>query len=279
MRFTPPRAYLTRNSATLWSAAATYSTWFSLTSTTPLSLILTQESYTYHPPVVIGNTFPLVSHTQVCEFSYRKYTSGDYALLYNILSNYDWSCVYGASSVDSAVAIPRTQSVKDLGVYLDSRLHFHDHVNFIFSPCIKVLLLIRSIAYNYSTLECMLVLCFVLVRSKVEYASVVWNSITSADANKLERIQKKFTALCFKRFFPQVNCCTPYKRHHLDAFFLTQVYRGILIALLLWKLLAFGFLLDIFENVPCSVSLLLVKIAPHLDARQQLMLFVGMLTS
>jgi hypothetical protein len=98
--------------------------------------------------------------------------------------------------------------VKDLGVYLDSKLHFHDHVNFIFSHCIKMLGLIRSVTYNYSTLECMLVLYFVLVRSKVEYASVVWNSITSADASKLDRIQKKFKALCFKRSFPQVTVVT-----------------------------------------------------------------------
>jgi hypothetical protein len=53
--------------------------------------------------MVIGITLPLVSRTQVCEFSYRKYTSGNYAILYNILSNYAWSCVYGASSVNSAV--------------------------------------------------------------------------------------------------------------------------------------------------------------------------------
>jgi hypothetical protein len=78
-----------------------------------------------------------------------------------------------------------------------------------------------------------------LVRSKLEYASVAWNSITSTDANKLERIQQRFAALCFNRFFPQVNynyslalvklkLYTLYiRRHRLDALFLTQVYFGL----------------------------------------------------
>jgi hypothetical protein len=61
---------------------------------------------------------------------------------------------------------------------------------FIFSHCIKMIGLIRSVTFNYSTLVCMLILYFALIRSKVEYASVVWNSITSTDGNKLERIQQ-----------------------------------------------------------------------------------------
>jgi hypothetical protein len=99
--------------------------------------------------------------------------------------------------------MPRTHSVKDL----DSKLHFHNHVNFIFSHCIKMLGLIRSVTFNYSTLGPMLILYFALVRSKVENASVVWNSIASNDANKLECIQQKFTALYFKYFFPQADYC------------------------------------------------------------------------
>jgi hypothetical protein len=77
-----------------------------------------------------------------------------------------------------------------------------------------------------------------LVRSKLEYASVVWNSITSTDASKLERIQQRFATLCFYCFFPQVRyCCTlalqklnlhnlRMRRHRLDAVFLTQIYSG-----------------------------------------------------
>jgi hypothetical protein len=55
----------------------------------------------------------------------------------------------------------------------------------------------------------MYILFFTLVRSKSEYASVVSNSITSNDANELERIQK-FEALCFNRFFLQVHYSYPY---------------------------------------------------------------------
>jgi hypothetical protein len=73
----------------------------------------------------------------------------------------------------------------------------------------------------------------------LEYASVVWNSITSTDANKLEGIQQKFTSVCFYSFFP----CFAYnytvslekiglhslrkKRYYLDAIFFVQVYRGL----------------------------------------------------
>jgi hypothetical protein len=82
----------------------------------------------------------------------------------------------------------------------------------------------------------MFILYFSLVRSKVEYASIVWHSITSTDANKLERIQQNFWR--FKRFFPQIDYCYEFalkqlklhtlqeRRNHLDALFLIQVYSG-----------------------------------------------------
>jgi hypothetical protein len=39
-------------------------------------------------------------------------------------------------------------------------------------------------------------LYFALVRSKLEYTSVAWKSVTITDFNKLERVQRKFAALC-----------------------------------------------------------------------------------
>jgi hypothetical protein len=48
-------------------------------------------------------------------------------------------------------------------------------------------------------------LYFTLVIPKLEYASVIRNCITSADANKLEDIQRKFVALFYIRFFPNAH--------------------------------------------------------------------------
>jgi hypothetical protein len=74
-------------------------------------------------------------------------------------------------------SITRSDSIKDMGVFVDAKLYFHNHVNHIFSHCIKLLGLVRSITFNFSSLECMLILYITLVTSTLEYVSVVWNSI------------------------------------------------------------------------------------------------------
>jgi hypothetical protein len=79
--------------------------------------------------------------------------------------------------------------------------------------------------------RCLYVLYFMLVRSNLEYVSVVWNSITSAYANKLEPIQQKFASSCSCRFpshvpysytfaFDKLSLHSLHIRsHHLDALF------------------------------------------------------------
>jgi hypothetical protein len=98
--------------------------------------------------------------------------------------------------------------------------------------------LIRNITFNFSSTESTLRLYIALVRSKLEYASVALNSITSTDASKLERILQKSSALYFYNFFPEVRYCyilalpelnlhtLRMRRHRLDAVFLTQVHSG-----------------------------------------------------
>jgi hypothetical protein len=74
-------------------------------------------------------------------------------------------------------SITRTNSIKDLGVFIDSKLHFHNHVDYIFSQCIKLLGLVRAITFPFSSIGSLYMLYCTLIRSKLEYASVVWNSV------------------------------------------------------------------------------------------------------
>jgi hypothetical protein len=70
----------------------------------------------------------------------------------------------------------------------------------------KLLGLVLNVAMPLSSLDCILMLYFTVVRPKLEYGSVIRNSITSADVNKLEGIQRKFAVSQFcNRFFPNAN--------------------------------------------------------------------------
>jgi hypothetical protein len=40
-----------------------------------------------------------------------------------------------------------------------------------------------------------------VVRSKIEFVPVAWNSATLPDFYKIEKVQKKFATLCYIRFF------------------------------------------------------------------------------
>jgi hypothetical protein len=144
--------------------------------------------------------------------------------------------IYGYKFFQSTII--RTDSIKDLEIFLDSKFYIHNHINFISSHCIKLLGVVRKINFSFLSLECMFIFYFMLIRCKVEYASVLWNSVMSTDANRLECIQHKFTALCFNHFFLQVAYSYAValeqlklhtlqkRRYHLDALFLTQVSGG-----------------------------------------------------
>jgi hypothetical protein len=90
--------------------------------------------------------------------------------------------------------------IKDLGVMFNNKLYFR-HVDFVHSQALRTLGLICYVTYNFSSLDCLVVLYNSLIRSKLEYASVVGNNLSLTDSNKIENIQRKFANLCYYRFF------------------------------------------------------------------------------
>ena len=93
-------------------------------------------------------------------------------------------------------SVTRTDTINDLGIQLDLKLHFRAHVRQHFLPIRKDAGLNKFITYSFAILDSLLILYFNLVRPKLKYSSTVWSSITSTDAKKLNRFQRKLVALC-----------------------------------------------------------------------------------
>ncbi|PSN56297.1 hypothetical protein C0J52_22814, partial [Blattella germanica] len=62
--------------------------------------------------------------------------------------------------------------------------------------------LTHVITYNFNNIDCLITFYKSIISSKVEYCSCEWNSITSTDSYKIERLQNKFLKLGCKR----LNC-------------------------------------------------------------------------
>jgi hypothetical protein len=111
-----------------------------------------------------------------------------------------------------------SQYVKDLGVLLDSKLYFHHHIDYISSQGLKILGLIHYITSSFSTPHSLSVLYTTLVPPKLEYASVAWNSTTTTDTSKLERVKKNLLP-CTIADFLRVFVAATTKVSFLDLIF------------------------------------------------------------
>jgi hypothetical protein len=83
----------------------------------------------YYPPLIINMYLPFTICIQHYVYSYRKFSSEDYALLYSNLSIFDWFCVYGTTSVDSAVPC-LNDAVQDATEHAIPRGVIHDNSKF-----------------------------------------------------------------------------------------------------------------------------------------------------
>nr|CAI5844474.1 unnamed protein product [Callosobruchus analis] len=90
------------------------------------------------------------------------------------------------------INLARLFSVKDLGVTFDAKLEFVPHIENIVSSATKSLgFLIRN-CKAFSNICTLKILYFTLVRSKLEYASIVWNPCYANHTLALESVQRKF---------------------------------------------------------------------------------------
>ena len=91
----------------------------------------------------------------------------------------------------SGTILPSPSIVKDLGIFYDSKLTFEPHVNQVINNAYKTLGFIMRIGREFRDSRTIESIFNIFVRPKLEYASVVWNSITKSSQAKLEKIQSK----------------------------------------------------------------------------------------
>ena len=82
---------------------------------------------------------------------------------------------------------------RDLGLLTNHHLSWNSHIDTITSKANRILGLIKRTCRGWKDTETLKTLYCTLVRSQVEYGSVVWSPYTSRNIDKLERIQRRGT--------------------------------------------------------------------------------------
>nr|CAD2193654.1 unnamed protein product [Meloidogyne enterolobii] len=94
--------------------------------------------------------------------------------------------------------IGRNQTVRDLGIFFDHELKFHNHIDIICNKARRIsYTILRSLKSND---ERFLINMFTTyVRSILEFSSPVWNPYYKKYINKIEKIQKDFVRMVYNR--------------------------------------------------------------------------------
>ena len=99
------------------------------------------------------------------------------------------------------ISLERVCLVKDLGVWFDGDLRFDSHVNNKVNEAYRMLGFIKRSCYALSNKTAFLMLYNAYVRSKLEFASIIWESLQENRINQVEMVQKKFLKFLSKKIY------------------------------------------------------------------------------
>lgn len=88
--------------------------------------------------------------------------------------------------------LEKVSLVKDLGILMDSKLHYDAHINHISSKAFKMYNFVMRTSIPFKKPASYLLLYKSLVRSQLEFATSVWNPHYNKYHDQLEAIQRKF---------------------------------------------------------------------------------------
>jgi hypothetical protein len=82
--------------------------------------------------------------------------------------------------------------INDLGVIMDEKMTFSEHVDVIVAKAFAILGFIRRLSLEFRDPYPLKFLYTSLDRPKLEYASCVWNSLYDVRVERMERAQRRF---------------------------------------------------------------------------------------
>ena len=146
---------------------------------------------------------PELLQNDVCK---SEYWVGEWKMFYNTdkchrfhIGENTEASKYEIGSGDNRSTIKRVESEKDLGISIDKKLNFHEHITKKVNIANRNLgIIFRS--FTYMGKEMFLNLYKSMVRSHIEYATQVWSPQYKKDKITLENVQRRATRLgkCIK---------------------------------------------------------------------------------
>ena len=94
--------------------------------------------------------------------------------------------------------LEEVKEFKDLGILTDCSLSWNSHTDMITAKANRMLGLIKSKCKDLKDAATLKTLFCSIVRSNLEYCSVVWSPFTKRNIDKLERIQRRATKFILK---------------------------------------------------------------------------------
>ena len=140
------------------------------------------------------------------DVSKSEYWGGEWKMFYNTdkchhvhIGENTEASKFEMGSGDNRNTIKRVESEKDLGVFIDEKLNFRDHITKKVNIANRNLgIIFRS--FTYMDKEMFLNLYKSMVRPHIEYATQVWSPQYKKDKITLENVQRRATRLvkCIK---------------------------------------------------------------------------------
>lgn len=108
------------------------------------------------------------------------------------------SCIEFGYSIGSE-PLERVESIRDLGVILDSKLRFNEHVNATTAKAFAALGFVRRNASCFKDIYALKALYCSLVRSILEYAVCVWSPQHTTHIIRIEKVQRSFIRFALRQ--------------------------------------------------------------------------------